>query len=172
MTGEKRREQILSAIQQAPGPVPGAALAQACHVSRQVIVQDIALLRAARYPILSTTRGYVLQSRCLSRVFRILPPDEGLKPILFSIVDNGGRVRNMFQPGTNGSRLEFRLNLHARSEVEAFLQGLTKPEGKLLRILVSQPHCQVVEADSKAILDRIEDTLSTKGYLAGPSQQK
>ena len=55
MTGEKRREQILSAIQQAPGPVPGAALAQACHVSRQVIVQDIALLRAARYPILSTT---------------------------------------------------------------------------------------------------------------------
>lgn len=172
MTGEKRREQILSAIQQAPGPVPGAALAQACHVSRQVIVQDIALLRAARYPILSTTRGYVLQSRRFSRVFRILPPADGLKPIFFTIVDNGGRVRNLFQPGTNGSRLELHLNLHARSGVQAFLQEMTKPEGKLLRILVSQPHCQTVEADSKAVLDRIEEALSAKGYLAGPSPQK
>lgn len=53
----------------------GTDLAGRLHVSRQVIVQDVALLRAENREILSTYKGYVLpsaekQSSCV-RVFRV-----------------------------------------------------------------------------------------------------
>lgn len=166
MTGEERRGRILNAIRQAGAPVPGAALARDCHVSRQVIVQDIALLRAAQHPILSTTRGYVLQPNSLyTRVFRVQPPPEGLGEILFAVVDNGGRVRDIFQPGAGGGRLEARLDLRSRREVQDFLRELSAPESAPLRALATQPHCHTVEAESGAVLDRIEATLSARGCL-------
>ena len=60
MTGSRRREEIVSKIKSSEVPVPGKELAKVYDVSRQVIVQDIALLRATNKNILSTYRGYLL----------------------------------------------------------------------------------------------------------------
>ena len=61
MTGEQRRTEIRRMLQQSQQPLTGTALANALHVSRQVIVQDIALMRAEHLPILSTNKGYLLR---------------------------------------------------------------------------------------------------------------
>ena len=55
MSGKERREEILQRITNSKMPVSGAALAKSCEVSRQVIVQDIALIRAAGYDVIATT---------------------------------------------------------------------------------------------------------------------
>ena len=47
MTGLERRQKIIRMIQESETPVSGKELAKTCDVSRQVIVQDIALIRAA-----------------------------------------------------------------------------------------------------------------------------
>ena len=60
MVGETRRKEILKYISESDKPVSGTKLAELFHVSRQVIVQDIALLRAVNKNILSTNKGYVL----------------------------------------------------------------------------------------------------------------
>ena len=57
MTGSDRREDIVRRIQESGRPVPAKSLAALYHVSRQVIVQDIALIRASGYDIISTNRG-------------------------------------------------------------------------------------------------------------------
>ena len=57
MAGEERRQEILKYIEESKKPVSGQKLAKIFHVSRQVIVQDIALLRAGDREILSTNRG-------------------------------------------------------------------------------------------------------------------
>ena len=62
MDGETRRKEIIKFISESDAPVSGTKLANHFHVSRQVIVQDIALLRAADWPIISTYRGYLCQS--------------------------------------------------------------------------------------------------------------
>ena len=62
MNGEARRKEILNYIQSSTGPVSGSRLSEEFHVSRQVIVQDVALLRAANQDIVSTNRGYVLNA--------------------------------------------------------------------------------------------------------------
>lgn len=60
MEGKERREKILEMLETAEEPISGGELAKKLSVSRQVIVQDIALLRAVNKNILSTARGYLL----------------------------------------------------------------------------------------------------------------
>ena len=66
MTGEERRIRILSKLQESPTPMSGTALAKAFHVSRQIIVQDITVLKGSGYNILSTHNGYIIQKSPLN----------------------------------------------------------------------------------------------------------
>ena len=61
MNTAERRNEILNFLQNADEPVAARKLASQFGVSRQVIVQDMAVIRAATPGILSTTRGYVIQ---------------------------------------------------------------------------------------------------------------
>ena len=60
MEGQERREQLLTLLSESNEPLSGTVLSQKLKVSRQVIVQDIALLRAVNKNILSTAKGYLL----------------------------------------------------------------------------------------------------------------
>ena len=93
MTGPERRTAIINQIKTSSAPVPGKALAAQYEVSRQVIVQDIALIRAAGYEIISTNRGYILnQPKTVCRIFKVQHTDEQLEEELNTIVDLGGCV--------------------------------------------------------------------------------
>ena len=75
MNGTQRRRKLLDMMRQASAPLSGGALGRETGVSRQVVVQDIALLRTMGYPILSTARGYVLNvSKHASRFFKAATP--------------------------------------------------------------------------------------------------
>ena len=88
MHGSERREQIIRQIQESKAPVSGTKLASLYSVSRQVIVQDIALIRAAGYEIISTNRGYILnQPKTVCRIFKVQHTDEQLEEELNTIVD-------------------------------------------------------------------------------------
>ena len=54
-----RKESLIQLLKEAQKPLNGQSLAEHFHVTRQIIVQDIALLRANGAPILSTNRGYI-----------------------------------------------------------------------------------------------------------------
>ena len=72
-------------------PLSGSALAKICEVSRQVIVQDMALIRTAGADIISTNRGYIYQApQMVSRTFKVQHTDEQIEEELCSIVDLGG----------------------------------------------------------------------------------
>ena len=80
MSGKERREEILQRITNSKTPVSGAALAKSCEVSRQVIVQDIALIRAAGYDVIATNRGYICSSPVReTRVFEVNHTDEQMQ---------------------------------------------------------------------------------------------
>ena len=96
MTGSERRTAIINQIKTSSVPVPGKALAAQFEVSRQVIVQDIALLRTAGYDIISTNRGYILNApHTITRVFKVSHTDAQTEDELYSIVDLGGTVVNV-----------------------------------------------------------------------------
>ena len=60
MRAEERRQAIRELLQNSKQPVSASVLAARFAVSRQIIVGDIALLRAAGADISATPRGYVI----------------------------------------------------------------------------------------------------------------
>ena len=80
MTGSDRRADIIQQIKESRTPVSGTKRALRYEVSRQVIVQDIALIRASGYDIISTNRGYILNApKSVSRDFKVQHTDEQLE---------------------------------------------------------------------------------------------
>ena len=96
MTGADRRKEILSMIRDTDTPVSGTAIGKKTGVSRQVVVQDIALLRTQGYPIISTARGYLLdEPKQAVRIFKVCHTNEQVEDELTTIVDLGGCVVNV-----------------------------------------------------------------------------
>ena len=150
MTGSKRREELINTIKSSTSPISGKTLAQLYDVSRQVIVQDIALLRTAGYDIISTNRGYILNA----------PEDE-----LYSIVDLGGTVVNVMVNHRVYGHMEAPLGISSRLKVKAFIDDIKNGKSSPLKNITSNYHYHTVEADSEKTLDLIEKTLEEKGYL-------
>ena len=170
MDTENRRYQILNLLENQHKPVSGTVLSRLFGVSRQVIVQDIALLRAENKEILSTNKGYVLykpseESGIYKRVFRVTHSLENMEEELNCIVDNGGYVRDVLVDHDLYGQISGPLNLGNRADVAEFIQKVKVSKSKPLKVLTDEIHYHTVEAKSEDILNRIEKRLEEMGML-------
>lgn len=166
MTGTERRDMIVERIRSSTAPVSGGSLAELCQVSRQVIVQDIALIRAAGYDILSTHRGYILNvPHAVNRIFKVRHTDERMEEELCLIVDLGGCVVNVMVNHRVYGRMTAELGIRSRRNVMEFLQDIRNGKSSPLKNITSDYHYHLVEADSEKTLDMIEEMLREKGFL-------
>ncbi len=169
MTGNARRETVLKRLKAGRGPVSGKALAEEFGVSRQVIVQDIALLRASGAEILSTNRGYILTGPSrVSRVFKVRHDDDRIEEELNGIVDMGGTIDNVMVRHRVYGEIDADLNIRSRKDVRAFMEGLKTGKSRPLKKITSDYHYHRVEADSEETLDAIEAQLKDQGFLLAP----
>lgn len=166
MTGNERREKIIEEIRQSDVPLSGSALAKKCEVSRQVIVQDMALIRASGVDIISTNRGYVIHApKSVSRTFKVQHTDEQMEEELCTIVDLGGYVVNVMVNHRVYGRMEAELGVRSRRDVKRFLEDIKAGKSSPLKNITSNYHYHKVEADCEETLDLIEQTLREKGFL-------
>lgn len=169
MTGEERRESLLKLLQEADVPQSGTALAKHFGVSRQIIVQDIALLRVTEGNILSTHQGYLLykkeKSENARRIFKVYHTDAQMQDELNTIVDEGGRLLDVHIHHDIYGQITAQLIINNRADVTAFLEKVSKNKTKPLNELTNGIHYHTVEASSEEVLDRIESRLKEKKYL-------
>ena len=166
MTGSDRRKQIVDQIRNSTTPVAGKVLAAAYDVSRQVIVQDIALIRTAGYDIISTNRGYILNTqKAISRVFKVQHTDEQTEEELYEIVDLGGCVESVMVNHRVYGHMEAPLGIHSRRKAAAFIEDIKSGKSSPLKNITSNYHYHTVSAESEEILDEIEEMLRAKGFL-------
>ena len=167
MTGSERRTAIINQIKTSSVPVPGKALAAQFEVSRQVIVQDIALLRTAGYDIISTNRGYILNApHTITRVFKVSHTDAQTEDELYSIVDLGGTVVNVMVNHRVYGKMSAPLNIKNRRDVQLFMNNIKTGKSTPLMNVTSGYHFHHVCAEQEEILDEIEEALREKHYLA------
>ena len=172
MNTAQRRTEILKLLQQEEKPVAGRAMASQFGVSRQVIVQDIALIRAAGYEIISTNRGYILnQPKTVCRIFKVQHTDEQLEEELNTIVDLGGCVDNVMIHHRVYGKMEAELALSSRRKVGAFMEDIRSGKSSPLKNITSNYHYHKVSADSEETLDLIEQELREKGFLVEERRQ-
>ena len=170
MEGKLRREKLITLLQQADAPVSGTNLAKHLGVSRQVIVQDIALLRAVDKNILSTNKGYVLhvpeQANCgVKRSFGVTHNRDQMQDELYTMVDYGGKVLDVVIEHDIYGQITADLILSNRLDVDEFTERIKTSRSLPLNVLTDGVHWHTVEAASEKILDKIEEKLKEKGYL-------
>ena len=166
MKAEKRREEILSLIGNAENPIPANVLAERFAVSRQVIVQDIAILRANGLDVTATNRGYVLNTKIqATRVFKCRHSFEEIVDEGVLIIEAGGRVEDIFVNHRVYGRISARLDLNSRTHVEELYRSLVSGASKPLMSVTDGYHYHTVSADSEEVLDRIENSLRSRGFL-------
>ena len=173
MTGSERRDAIIKQIRESRTPVPGKSLAAAHDVSRQVIVQDIALIRAAGYDIMATNRGYIInEPATVSRVFKVKHTDAQVEEELNSIVDLGGCVRNVMVNHRVYGHMEAELNITSRRKTADFIRDLRSGKSSPLKNITSGYHYHTVEADSEETLNLIGEMLKEKGFLVEEKKER
>ena len=166
MKAEQRRNEIASFLLSQGKPVSGAALAERFGVSRQIIVQDIANLKAAGYDILPTHYGYIVQKSPLTeRVFKVFHTKEQTEQELRCIVANGGTVVDVFVWHKVYGRIEAALNIFSPMHIRQFLEGVRMGQSTELMHITGGYHYHTVRAESVAVLDRIEAELCKKNYI-------
>lgn len=168
MEGDIRRKKIMELLQTGNQPVTGTDLAKKFAVSRQVIVQDIALLRAVNKNILATNKGYILfeqETKKVKRSFLVQHATEQIKEELMTIVECGGKVLDVVVEHEIYGQITVDLIIASKEDVLEFCRKLENNKTRPLNELTGGIHLHTVEADSEGQLEYIKSKLSEKGFL-------
>ena len=167
MSGEERREYILHTLRTSDAPVSGSRFAKELHVSRQVIVQDIALIRCSGIEVLSGKYGYfIYKNQPVSRVFKVYHSDEETEEELNLYVDLGGIVEDVFVYHRIYGVVRASMNIRSRREIRAYMKSLETGRSSLLKNITGGYHYHTISADSEEVLDDIQEALAKRGFLA------
>ena len=167
MNGTQRRKQIVTLLKQSKDPLSGTALGKATGVSRQVVVQDMALLRTEGYDIVATPRGYILNTpKYAVRVFKTHHASEQTEAELTAIVDLGGCVVDVMVNHRAYGKMSANLNIRNRRDVAQFMNQMKTGKSVPLMNITSGYHFHTVTADREEILDEIEAALRDMDMLA------
>ena len=167
MSGQERREEIIKIIKNSGRPVAGTDLANKLGVSRQVIVQDMALIRANGIEVMATNRGYVIQeSKDVSRVFKVIHSNEQVEDELNLFVDLGGKVEDVFVYHKVYGVIKATLNIKSRRAVKSHMEGISSGKSTNLLNLTSNYHYHTITTEDEETLDLIQEELNKKGFLA------
>lgn len=169
MNAELRRTKILQLLQDADAPLSGTALARTLGVSRQIVVQDMALLRAkTELEIISTYQGYVLLKKktpC-TRVFKVRHGTDRTQEELQEIVDLSGKVEDVFVYHRVYGVVRGQLNIASRRDVKEFMERLKDSSSAPLMLITDDFHYHTVTAVDEETLDQIEARLRELNFLA------
>ena len=164
----QRRERLMELLAEADGAVSATALAHTLSVSRQIIVGDIALLRAAGERITATPRGYVLERGAPGELRTVAcrhtaPADMARE--LNIMVDNGCTVVNVIVEHQVYGQLVGQLDLSNRYDVSEFIQAVEAHGAKPLSDLTGGIHLHTLRCPDEGAYRRVTQALREAGIL-------
>ena len=160
MRSEERRAAILRQLKRADAPLSASALAAEYGVSRQIVVGDIALLRAAGEDIAATPRGYVMQRQIACR-----HEDADMEAELSAIVDQGCTVLDVIVEHPVYGQLTGALQLRSRYDVGEFLRRCEDSDARPLSELTDGLHLHTLSCPDEAAYERVCKALHDLGFL-------
>ena len=167
MNSQERRKEILRCLNASQGPISAAVLASRLGVSRQIIVGDVALLRAAGEAVSATPRGYVLKRDAgyVVRTVACTHSAEDMERELNIIVDNGCTVRDVIVEHPIYGQLTGALELKSRYDVRRFVSRTSQEEARPLSMLTNGIHLHTLLCPDEEAYERVLSELEQEGLL-------
>lgn len=170
LLGEERRHVIVNLLKNSSTPITGTELAKKTNVSRQVIVQDISLLKVSDEPIIATNRGYLYASEIEDatqfkrKVVCKHRPEETLKELEL-IVDCGVTIKDVIVEHAFYGELTGTLMIGSRFDANEFVEKISQTEAALLSELTNGVHIHTLTADSQEKIEAACQALKQAGIL-------
>jgi len=170
MLTEKRRKDILKILQNREEPITGSDLANLFDVSRQVIVQDIAVLRAKGSNIMATSNGYFipLVSQENKNIETVICKHEGYESIeeeLAIMIDMGAKVLDVIVIHPVYGEIRCPLMLNSRYDLQRFISKVKEEKAQPLASLTDGEHIHTIEVPNDKVFKLILEKLDKKGFL-------
>ncbi len=167
--GEERRQELLRTLRMAGEPILGSELAQQFGVSRQVLVQDMAILRAAGSDVIATPRGYLLRNPepvAHRDVLHLEHDRAALAEEMTVLVDLGIRILDdvIDHPVFGAMRTD--LYVSSRQDVQELVERLEATGSLPLQELTNGRHSHTVESARPDLLAKAREELTRRGYMA------
>lgn len=167
--GDKRRDLILQWLKNSAEPIPARVLAEKTNVSRQVIVQDISLLKARNESIMATAQGYLylpaVDTQKPTRLIACCHLPEETEKELTLIVDHGVRILDVIVEHPMYGQLTASLLIKNRQDVKHFIRQIQEKKASLLSELTEGVHLHTLEADTQEQLDEVCAALARENIL-------
>lgn len=166
----ERRKEILKTLNRSKKPIKGTDLSQMFNVSRQVIVQDIALLRARGENILATPQGYIIphiygKNKIIKSIVCKHEGYDQIEDELKAIIDMGGKAVDVIVEHPVYGEIKSPLEISSRLELEQFMENLKQTKAEPLSSLTGGIHIHTIEVEDEESFKKIKEILMKKKYL-------
>jgi uncharacterized protein len=165
----KRRNDLEDILIESDYPIKGSHLASKLGVSRQVIVQDIAILRAKGLNIFATPQGYIMYKDSKKLIKTISCKNhESIDEIddeLGIIVDMGGKVIDIIVEHPIYGEIKGMLNISSKRDINEFLYKLKQTKSSGLSSLTNGVHIHTIEVKDEDTFNEIIKILKEKKIL-------
>jgi transcriptional regulator of NAD metabolism len=168
MSGEKRRVKILEILSSSLKPVSATKLANATGVTRQIIVSDVALLRASGVKIISERLGYTIPKIASDEIYKTIICKHTKEQTLdefYAIVDNGGKVVSVTVEHSLYGQITADLNVVSRYDAQEFAKRSEETDAMLLCDLTDGLHMHTITVKDEESFKRIYVQLKALGIL-------
>ena len=168
MNAAQRREVILQRLSKAKAPVSASVMAAELGVSRQIVVGDVALLRAGGAEIEATPRGYQFHPApggYTGILACVHSTADQMRSELYAVVDQGGTVVDVAVENPLYGELRGNLNLASRYDVDLFLRQAADTPECLLSRMTGGVHLHTLRCPDEASFRRVKAALAEKGLL-------
>lgn len=170
MSSDDRRSEIINILNKLDKPISGTDLAKKLGVSRQIIVQDIAILRASGEEIIATPQGYIVlkdvnERRLIKTIVCKHSTYEEIEDELKTIVDIGGKVLDVIIEHPIYGEIKSSLMISSRLDVDEFIKNLKATNAEPLSSLTEGVHIHSIEVENEENFKKIEKVLEEKSYL-------
>ena len=169
MDNTERRKIILDKLMNSKEPIKGVDLAQAFDISRQVIVQDIALLRAQGEDIIATPQGYMIPFKKDDKIIkRVVCKHIGYDDMgeeLQIMIDYGATIIDVIVEHPLYGEITGLLNISHKKDLDDFMDKITEKRAEPLSSLTEGVHIHTLEIENEKTFKEMERALNKKGYL-------
>lgn len=171
MNANQRREKIIAQLNNALEPISASQLAHKYEVSRQIIVGDIALLRANDHDIIATNRGYLLaehinqSSRHYIGKIKSCHDTSQTMDELRTIILNGGEIIDISIEHPVYGILTAPLKIATYTDLEAYINDMKEHNGQFLNTLTNGVHSHTISCESEAQFEKIKQKLYEANFL-------
>ena len=167
MKSDERRNLIIQTLSKCNSSISATSLANNFSVTRQIIVADIALLRASGYQIIADNKGYKLitANNDLIKRIAVQHSKDDVNNEFYAIVDNGGKVLDVIIEHQIYGKISVELNITSRYEADEFVKKLNNTNSHPLSILTQGLHIHTIEVPNNESFERIKLKLNELGIL-------